>query len=242
MSAVQQFHYKLHHEEIKLENVKSLFARLSSEWSLIKPCATTGDAELVEQVEDLFYKVSKNFMEHSPMANGRVVSDEMHGDFRRVTSWVSASELLSLPRGFGGRIGVVLYTPDKYIFNVSNWDLISDFGGGLKARYTPYQGLCRKLRDECPQWRKYIVSRITGPDVRISCIETFHRYSESRTKSEMRFQFLVFIRFDMKMLETFQPTDKVKRVMIVPKDKLHEVIASGKANPGLVQLSKVKFV
>lgn len=238
MSAVQQFYSKLHHQPIQLENIKSLYSQWLDEWRDIRADASPA---MVKEVDEMFRKVFKNFVEYSPLAHGQVVVDETDFPFRQVKSWITVEEFKALPRGFGGRVGVVFYTADKYVCNVSNWNLVSDFGGGLKAKHTPYQGLYHKIQEECPKWSRYVFNRLPSPDTKIYCIETFHLYNQDLTKKEMRFQFLIFIRFDMKLLTCFQPTKKVKSIMLVPHHKLGEVVSSGRANPGLLQLQKVNI-
>ncbi len=239
MSAIQQFHSKLHRQPIQLENIKSVYSQWLDEWRDIRATASPVDDSLVKEVDEMFRKVFKNFVEYSPLAKGKVVADETDFPFRQVKSWITLDEFKSLPRGFGGRVGVVFYTADKYVCNISNWNLVSDFGGGLKAKNTPYQGLYYKIQEECPKWSRYIFNRLPSEETKIYCIETFHLYNQELTKKEMRFQFLIFIRFDMKLLNCFQATEKVKKIMLVPHHKLDEVISAGRANPGLVQLAKV---
>jgi hypothetical protein len=169
-----------------------------------------------------------------------VLSDQVSfGDIRKLSGWITIDELKRLPRGYGSRAGVILHTESQFIFNLSNRNLISDFGGGVKAKHSPYYGLLKELCEECPQWVDEIVSRMDRLQVPVHCIESYHLYDESSTKAQIRFSILVFVPFDEALLETFQPTKEVQQIVQVQKEELGNIVLNRSVNSGVSQLAKL---
>jgi hypothetical protein len=240
MSSIQVFYNKLHSQEIQLDTIRLTHEALSQEWETIKYNYPI-DHPLVKEIDQMFRSVDINFLCHSPIVSGKVVSDELKDDLRIVTSWLSVQQFKEIQEGFGSRAGVILHSQDKYIFNLSNKGYMSDFGGGVKAKHTPYYGLIKELTEECPEWVNYILSQIdTNPNVRIHCIETFYKYDEQRSKLRIRFSIIVFVPFQMNLLTKFKPTKEVKEIVKVDKSDLEHFINTNRVNSGLLHLQKVK--
>jgi hypothetical protein len=240
MSSLQVFYNKLHSQEVQLDTIRQTHEALLQEWGTIKPNYPS-DHSLVQEIDRMFYSIDVNFLCASPLAKGVVLSDELKDELRIVSSWLTVKQFKEIESGFGSRVGVILHSRDKYIFNVSNRGYMSDFGGGVKAKHTPYYGLVKELKEECPEWSNYILSEIdTNQEVRIHCIETFYKYDEERSKVRIRFSILIFVPFQMNLLTKFKPTKEVKEIVKVEKSDLQYFMDTNRINSGLIHLQKVK--
>lgn len=232
MSLIQAFYQKLHSQEISLETLRDTHKAFLQEWNMI--LAQSFDDPLIPVIESMFHSIEHNYLALPPLIGGEVTSDEIHDDYRVVRSWITLEQLKAIPRGYGGRAGVVLHTRDSYIFNLSNRYLISDFGGGVRAKHTPYKGLIKELKEECPTWVRYIEDNLHR--ARIHCVETYHRYDEEESRIRPRFSILVFLPFDQTLLKEFKPTKEALELVKVDKKDIEYFLERNRINSGLIHM------
>ena len=235
MSSVLAFYNKLHTQEISLDHIKEIHYSLLQEWQ--QTPIYPEDVRIAEEIENIFRTIDLSHISQQPIVSGIVLSDHVANDYRVIASMIDVNQLKSLPGGYGGRIGVILHTKDDYIFNLSNRGLISDFGGGVKAKHTPYRGLMKELSEECPQWMDYILRQIdVNTEVRIHCVETFHKYDEEKSKKQMRFCTQLVVPFDEELLKDFRVTKEVKELIKVKKTDIDSFLYLNAINSGLSHL------
>jgi len=82
--------------------------------------------------------------------------------------YLTFDQFSKIPKGFGGRVGVLVYYIEDeqrhYVLNISNRQLYSDFGGGVKKKWSPYEGLKKELSEEVPQWVDLFMKKIQDND------------------------------------------------------------------------------
>jgi hypothetical protein len=235
MSRIQAFYQKLHNQEISLDHLRETHNAFLQEWEEIRDASHP----LCSTIEDMFRAIEDKYLALSPLVSATPVSDVVVNEFRVIETWLDTKQLKAIPCGYGARIGVVLHTQDKYIFNISNRGLLSDFGGGVRAKRSPYYGLMKELSEECPQWMSYILKEM-DKGCRVHCVESFHRYDEERTRKHTRFSILVFVPMDPALLKNFQQTSEVRMLVKVDKSEIQNVIASSRVNAGLLHMQKYK--
>jgi hypothetical protein len=233
MSSIDLFYGKLHSAPISLENLKEIHAVYLHEWLQIRPDQPTQKSQ---EIDDMFTKIEHNFLSHQPLADGQIISESSNAEYRVISRWLTPQQFKDLPKGFGARVGILPYYNDstgtRYVLNLSNRGLYSDFGGGVKAKKTPYYGLVKELAEECPQWTSYFLEQIDhNHEVRIHCVETLHKYDEEINKKTLRFSVMLLVPFERRMIREFRPTKEVKTVMCV--GDLHEFISQNPVNSGL---------
>ena len=233
-TAIDLFYNKLHSAPISLENLKEIHSVYLQEWLQIRPETPCSKSQ---EIDAMFTTIEHNFLSHQPLADGQIISETANAEYRVISSWLTPQQFKDLPKGFGSRVGILPYYKDvtgtRYVLNLSNRDLYSDFGGGVKAKKTPYYGLVKELVEECPQWTAYFLEQIdTNPEVRIHCVETLHKYDEALGKKKtLRFSVMILVPFERMMIREFRQTKEVKMVMCVAD--LYEFIARNPVNSGL---------
>jgi hypothetical protein len=235
MSAVIAFYNKLHSQTFSYENLSQIYSSLLDEWHWTP--VYPQDESLAAEIEAMFHSIDLNQLSHQPIVTGTTLFDRVLNDYRTISSLIDVAQLKALPLGYGGRAGVILHTKGDYIFNLSNRGLMSDFGGGVRAKNTPYYGLMKELSEECPQWMDYILEQIdTNPEVKIHCVETFHKYDEQKTKKQARFCIEIVVPFDESLLSDFCVTKEVKELVKVKKTEIHTFLSTNRINSGLSHL------
>ena len=122
-----------------------------------------------------------------------------------IVEWsITLDQFRSIEKGNGGRAGIIPFFYDNsqryYLLNISNRDLVSDFGGGIKAKQTIYNGFLRELSEEIPKWKDELIRRIedesarASEDLIIHCIETIHL--EDSKYPGLKHQILIICKID----------------------------------------------
>lgn len=165
------------------------------------------------------------------VSRGRILSEK-----RIILRQIDYNTLLSIPKGYGGRIGVLPLLPDgRYLLNRSNRGLWSDFGGGVKAREYHMEALERELEEEAKVWKDRLLDRI--PNGSIYCLEEYYPRDERRNRRTIRIQILCIVPFDEEWLEEFTPSDEVLSIHLV--SDLNPILETDELNLGLRQLKQV---
>lgn len=160
----------------------------------------------------------------------------------RVEKIVTVDDIKQVPAGIGySRIGlVVLCTYGRYyLFNVSNRNLMSDFGGGISQKEKLYDGLVRELHEEVPFWADYFLKCTEVEGVKCHVVETIYR-----EKPELnRIEALVFIMVDEQEFFKipFEPTKEVNSIFFVPEMYIKHWLENTDnklLNTGLMQYKK----
>lgn len=158
----------------------------------------------------------------------------------RVEKVVSMTEIKQVKSGYGNsRIGLILFDDyDRlYYFNVSNRNLYSDFGGGIKQKETLFEGLVREVREEAPLWQDYLLERVEAEYVNCHVVETLFPEKPENNRIEV----LVFVTIDISILPLFIPTKEVTSVFTVMEIQVKywlEQTENKFLNTGLMQFKK----
>ena len=153
---------------------------------------------------------------------------------RSILTRVSYHDLMNIPNGFGGRIGILpRYADGSYLVNLSNRDLWGDFGGGVKAREYHREALDRELQEEVPSWREYLSSLL--PSAEIYTLEEFFPHDYKRSKRTIRVKVLCIVDVPDDFPNEFQPTEEVRELRRV--SDLNPLVLS--MNLGLQQLGRI---
>jgi hypothetical protein len=148
---------------------------------------------------------------------------EIHSNSLIGKRYLTIDQFKAIPSGYGGRAGVVPYFIDEdggrnYILNISNWNLYGDFGGGVKANTTPYEGLRRELLQEAPQWEEYFMSIMDNEAI----IYNTENLAADR-KDTLRTSTMILIQIDAAILQQFQKTKEVTELVVVNDEELLEL-------------------
>jgi hypothetical protein len=158
----------------------------------------------------------------------------------RVEKVVSITEIKQVKSGYGNsRIALILFDDyDRlYYFNVSNRNLYSDFGGGIKQKETLFEGLVREVREEAPLWQDYLLERVEADYVKCHVVETLFPEKPENNRIEV----LVFVTIDISILPLFIPTKEVTSVFTVMEVQVKywlEQTENKFLNTGLMQFKK----
>jgi hypothetical protein len=151
------------------------------------------------------------------------------GYFNAVGSVINRSltwrQFKQIPKGYGGRVGVLLYYINEdgmrhYILNISNRQLYSDFGGGVKAKSTPYEGLVSELRQEVPQWADELLEEMAkmGEDRMIIY------NNENINTTGLRMETMIILPVDKRILSTFRETKEVRELVIMNEGEFYDLL------------------
>lgn len=160
---------------------------------------------------------------------------------------VCLSHIKQIPKGYGGRIGVLPYfirdNQFYVLLNRSNRNLISDFGGGVKSTHSPYQGLLKELSEEVPFWKDYIEQEMEATYPMGHTVETYYPLDPQRTKQTLRTWTTVFVQVNESILSHFHETKEVKELLTVPMMMLPQFLLTNrnKINSGLNMLLKYYY-
>jgi hypothetical protein len=160
---------------------------------------------------------------------------------------INLAHVKAIPKGYGGRIGVLPYfVKDNQLhvlLNRSNRNLISDFGGGVRATLSPYQGLLKELAEEVPFWKDYLEQEMNYGETMAHTVETYYPLDEQRSKQTLRTWTTIFVQVDPSILEHFQTTKEVKELLTVPMMLLPQFLAKkrNQINSGLNMLLKYYY-
>jgi len=162
----------------------------------------------------------------------------------RVEKIVTLNEIKQVQAGYGSsRIGIVVLLgySRNFLFNISNRDLFSDFGGGIRKKEKLFNGMVREVGEEVPFWVDYFLECAEAEGVKCHVVETLYK-----DKPELnRIEALVFITIDDSefepMMQLFQPTKEVKSIFFVPEMYVKDWLESTDnklLNTGLMQYKK----
>jgi hypothetical protein len=178
---------------------------------------------------------------HSPEASqADAISYRVVNGFVYSNRWLSLEEFKSIPSGYGGRVGVLPYFVEDgqtyYLLNISNRGLNSDFGGGLKAKMTPYHGLIKELKEEAPQWADLYLHKLedlSDPPV---------IYSEEKmltNTNELRTNIMILLHIDKPDINEFVPTKEVTQLKVVNEQEFQYVLYHEPVNNGLLLIRPI---
>lgn len=154
---------------------------------------------------------------------------------RNIGKIITLEDVMRLPKGIGGRIGVVPWfmahvvgvdgerraTPMVRLC-VTNHLYLSDVGGGFKATRTAYEGLEKELTEEAPAWKDEILLQLRNPRTFFLAVEQFQAYPGS--KRPIPLQILAFVHVVEERLRGFEPTSEIRAVLDRTLDQFHEVV------------------
>jgi hypothetical protein len=168
------------------------------------------------------------------MIGGNPISHKVFPDGKVSSLYrISFETLYNLPKGYGGRIGVLPKLPDgSYLINLSNRGLWGDFGGGVKAKEYHLHALERELDEEVPMWTDTIFSRIVRS--RIYALEEFYPYDKQKTRRTIRVQVICIVDFPEEEISKFSPSEEVLEIKRVIH--LKSFLQANPLNLGLQQL------
>lgn len=172
---------------------------------------------------------------------------DRHGLKQTCSQCVSLPLVKQIPKGYGGRIGILPYfVKDNQLhvlLNRSNRNLISDFGGGVKAGHSPYQGLLKELTEEIPFWKDYLENEMEATLPMAHTVETYYPLDAQRSKQTLRTWTTLFVQVDPSILENFQQTKEVKELLTVPMMLLSQFLVKNRnqINAGLNMLLKYYY-
>jgi len=125
-----------------------------------------------------------------------------------IVEWsITLDQFKSIEKGNGGRAGIIPFFYHNfqrhYLLNISNRDLVSDFGGGIKKKQKIYDGFLRELDEEIPKWKDELIRRLEDESARASdnliihCVETIYLDKEEESKHPgLKHQILVICQVD----------------------------------------------
>lgn len=123
----------------------------------------------------------------------------------------------------------------EYVLNRSNYDYLSDFGGGVRDKETWKEGLTRELLEECPWMYEDIIELLFKKE------STYSIFLQT-TKGEKNNRLLILIDVPEKpsFLTEFHPTKDVKELVLLSSEQLLRafMFTSG-INYGILQLKKI---
>lgn len=163
------------------------------------------------------------------------------------SQYVNLSHVKQIPKGYGGRIGVLPYfIKDNQLYvllNRSNRNLISDFGGGVKAVHTPYQGLLKELSEEVPFWRDYLEQTMNTNQQMAHTVEMYYPLDHNRSKQTLRTWTTIFVPIEESILVQFRETTEVKELLSIPMTLLPQFLLKNRnqINAGLNMLLKYYY-
>uniref|UniRef100_A0A6C0KE62 Uncharacterized protein n=1 Tax=viral metagenome TaxID=1070528 RepID=A0A6C0KE62_9ZZZZ len=135
-----------------------------------------------------------------------------------------------IPKGYGGRVGVLLYYNEDgvrhYILNISNRKLYSDFGGGVKAKSTPYEGLVSELVQEVPQWSDELLRKMgdMGDKENRMIIYNNENIETEEKGRKLRMETMIILPVDKSILSTFRETKEVKELVVMNEDEFYALL------------------
>lgn len=144
--------------------------------------------------------------------------------------------LKGLKKGNGGYAGIVPWYTDeieengnrvkelKLILNTSvkHNGLLSYIGGGIKKAERPIEGIYREIHEETPQWEEYFIQLLKNKNHPkfILMSDTYYPNSMKRTRSQIRYSILIFLKVDPNyLLHSFVPSSEIAylNVMSIPQ-------------------------
>lgn len=90
-----------------------------------------------------------------------------------------------------------------YVLNISNRQLYSDFGGGVKKKLSPYEGLTKELSEEVPQWadNKNII--------------IYNEENLSADDRNIRTETMIIFQIEKNILSSFRGTEEVRDLVVM---------------------------
>jgi hypothetical protein len=129
------------------------------------------------------------------------------------------------------------------VLNRSNRNLISDFGGGIKSDFTPYDGLIKELSEEVPFWQEEFMERLESSDPIVHSVEIYYPDNIRHSKEIIRTWTSIFLPIPKYLLNTFTETQEVKELIIIPVEKFSSFLVKNRRsiNAGLNMLLKYYY-
>lgn len=139
--------------------------------------------------------------------------------------YLTIDQFRNIPKGFGGRVGVLVYYIEDdgqrhYVLNISNRQLYSDFGGGVKKKLSPYEGLKKELSEEVPQWKDLFMKKIEDDDKNI----IYNEENLSAGDTNIRTETMIIFQIDKSILSSFQETKEVKELVVMNQDEFYDLL------------------
>jgi hypothetical protein len=115
---------------------------------------------------------------------------------------ITLDQFKAIEKGNGGRAGIIPFFYENfqpyYLLNMSDRELLSDFGGGIKKKQKIYDGFVRELDEEIPKWKNELIRSLedVGNYHLIHCIETIYLDKEDEPNGFLRHLILVICQVD----------------------------------------------
>jgi hypothetical protein len=143
--------------------------------------------------------------------------------------YLTFDQFRNIPKGFGGRVGVLVYYIEDgqrhYVLNISNRQLHSDFGGGVKKKLSPYEGLKKELSEEVPQWADLFMKKIEDDnDENNNNIIIYNEENLSMDDRNIRTETMFIFAIDKRILSSFQETKEVKELVVMNQDEFYDLL------------------
>lgn len=164
-----------------------------------------------------------------------------------ISQCITAKELKNIPNGYGGRIGIIPFFQKDgemiMVLNRSNRGLLSDFGGGVRADKTPYEGLVKELSEEVPFWANTLLQQLESDSTTIHTLEVFYPLNEKRSKQLIRTWIIAFVEMGEEILQDFSETPEVKELVYIESNSFVEFLEGNQQllNAGLNTLLKYYY-
>jgi len=138
--------------------------------------------------------------------------------------YLTFDQFRNIPKGFGGRVGVLVYYIEDgqrhYVLNISNRQLYSDFGGGVKKKLSPYEGLKKELLDEVPQWVDLFMKKIEDNNN----IIIYNQENLSTDDRNIRTETMFIFPIEKIILSAFRGTEEVRDLVVMNQDEFYDLL------------------
>jgi hypothetical protein len=150
-----------------------------------------------------------------------------------IVEWsITLDQFRAIEKGNGGRAGIIPFFyhnfQPRYLLNISNRNLLSDFGGGIKAKQTIYDGFLRELSEEIPKWKNELIRRLEDEKNYhiIHCIETIYLDKQESKHTGLKHQILIICQVDPSTL--LYDNDKlIYEVGVAPSKEVKSLMTMG---------------
>ena len=101
------------------------------------------------------------------------------------------------------------------MLNISNRQLYSDFGGGVKKKLSPYEGLKKELLDEVPQWADLFMKKIEDKNNKNNKnIIIYNEENLSADDRNIRTETMIIFQIEKSILSSFRGTEEVRDLVV----------------------------
>ena len=101
------------------------------------------------------------------------------------------------------------------MLNISNRQLYSDFGGGVKKKLSPYEGLKKELLDEVPQWADLFMKKIEDKNNKNNKnIIIYNEENLSADDRNIRTETMFIFPIEKRILSSFRGTEEVRDLVV----------------------------